>query len=85
MRKNCTNQRKTLKVDTFSAGGGGTTVLWTKRFYGHLGVSDFCCGISFVGITEKIGNVVTGNNFGGVRCHGITENFGRVSAQCEAM
>ena len=37
MRKNCTNQYKILKIDTFSPGGGGT------RFYGQndfMGVSD---------------------------------------------
>ena len=39
--KNCTNQYKILKIDTFSGGGGGNAILWTKRFYGHLGVSDF--------------------------------------------
>ena len=46
---------------------------------------------NFVGSTGKIGNdwlagdVVTGNNFGGVHCHGITGKFGRVSVQCETM
>ena len=24
----------------FRGGGGGNSILWTKRFYGHLGVSD---------------------------------------------
>ena len=40
--ENFTNQYEILKIDTFSAGGGGNTIkiLWTKRFYGHLGVSD---------------------------------------------
>ena len=33
MRKNCTNQQRVLKIDTFS-GGGGDAILWT-------GVSDF--------------------------------------------
>ena len=45
----------------------------------------FVCGINFVGITGKIGNIVTGNNFWGVNFHGVTGKFGRVSAQCEAM
>ena len=41
MRKNFTNQYKILKIDTFSGGGGGTQFyVWTKRFYGHLGVSN---------------------------------------------
>ena len=40
MRKNCTNQYKILKIDTFSGGGGGNAILWTKRFYGHVGVSE---------------------------------------------
>ena len=38
MRKNCTNQQKIHKIDTCF--GGGDTILWTKRCYGHLGVSD---------------------------------------------
>ena len=25
---------------TLFRGGGGNAILWTKRFYGHLGVSD---------------------------------------------
>ena len=41
-RKNCTNQWKILKTDTFCRGGGvGNAVLWTKQFHGHLGVADF--------------------------------------------
>ena len=39
MRENCTTQYKILKIYTFSP-GGGNAILWTKRFYGHLGVSD---------------------------------------------
>ena len=38
MKKNCTNQYKILKIVTFC--GGGEAILWTKRFYGHLGVSE---------------------------------------------
>ena len=47
--------------------------------------SFFVSGINFVGITGKIGNMVTGNNVWGITFHGITGTFGRVSAQCEAM
>ena len=36
-------------------------------------------------LTEKIGNMVTRNNFWGMNFHGITGKFGRVPAQCEAM
>ena len=43
MRKNCTNRYKILKIDTFSGGGGWTAILWAKRFYGHLGVSESFC------------------------------------------
>ena len=34
--------------------------------------SFFVCGINFIGITGKIGNVVTGNNSRRINCHGIT-------------
>ena len=41
--ENCTNLYKILKIYTFSGeggrGGGGNAILWTKRFYGHLGVT----------------------------------------------
>ena len=35
---NCTNKYKILKIDTFPR--GRNAILWTKRFDGHLGVSD---------------------------------------------
>ena len=31
---------KILRLTLFPGGGGGNAILWTKRFYGHLGVSD---------------------------------------------
>ena len=40
MRKNSSNQQKILKIDAFFR-GGGDAFLWTQRFYGHLGVSEF--------------------------------------------
>ena len=40
MRKNCTNQYKTPSRLTLFRGGVWNAILWTKRFYGHLGVSD---------------------------------------------
>ena len=33
--------RKSSKLTVFLA-GGGNAIVWTKRFYGHLGVSDWC-------------------------------------------
>ena len=39
----------------------------------------------FVGITGKLGNMVTGNNFGGINFPGITGKFGWASAECEPM
>ena len=50
----------------------------------HITSSFLVCGISFRWDYRKIGNVVTGNNFG-ANCHGITGEFGRVSARCEVM
>ena len=33
------------------------------------------CGINFVGITGKIGNMVTGNNFWGINSMGLPESL----------
>ena len=40
IRKKCTNQRKILKIDTFSGGGGSERNFIDKTIYGHLGVSE---------------------------------------------
>ena len=52
-----------------------------QKYYWQI----FVCGINFVGITGKIGNMVTRNHFWGINFHGITGKFAPVSAQCEAM
>ena len=47
--------------------------------------SFFVSGINFVGISRKIGNMVTNFNFWSINFQGMTGKFGRVSAQCEAV
>ena len=49
--------------------------------------SFFVCGINFVGITRKIGNMVTGipEIISGELIHGIPGKSGRFSAWCEVM
>ena len=37
-----------FKIETFSGGGAGNAILWKKRFYGHLGVSEKGCSFSYV-------------------------------------
>ena len=60
MRKNC---RKSSKLILFP-GGRGNTILWTKRFYGHLGVSE--CFFPSCQFTE-----LQGQKWNNASCRGL--------------
>ena len=56
--------------------GGGRGFVNTPPSKNITG-SFFVCGINFVGVTRKIGNLVTGNHFSNINFPRITGNVGR--------